>query len=200
MFRRNLLLAAVGSVAMLPFTSERAQASNQAQTLGGPASNGPGCACYPISVDYAALAEPNGEMRLERYWPAQIHSSTVARWDFDLSLVDDSGIPRTFHAWQLRRTLSGQVSAGGGLRMRFPPGSSLGALATVHRRDSRGGSRISGWAALLPNATLAVITTARASTGVPPAMELLRFDPVRRELSLSSGDKRDFDALLIQTR
>jgi hypothetical protein len=158
-----------------------------------------GCALYPISVNYPALAEPNGELRIERYWPAEIQTTAVARWDFDLSLVDDTGIPRSYFAWQLRRSASGQETAGNGLRMRFPAGSQLAALATVQRRDARGGLSTQGWAALLPNATLAVIATARASTGAPPAMELLRFDPTRRKLTLSSGEKRDFDALLIET-
>ncbi len=164
-----------------------------------PVGGAPGCALYPVSVNHPGLAEPNGELRIERYWSAEIHTTTLARWDFDLSLIDDTGIPRSYFAWQLRRSGSGQQSAGNSLRMRFPPGSQLGALATVQRRNQRGGLYTQGWAAQLPNATLMVIATARASTGAPPALELLRFDPTRRLLTLSTGDKRDFDALLIET-
>jgi hypothetical protein len=195
MRRRRLLSATAGALAVLPFTLSKAQAFSVAAPRGGT----PGCALYPISVNYPALAEPNGELRIERFWPAEIRSTAVARWDFDLSLVDDTGIPRSYYAWQLRRSGSGQQSVGNGLRMRFPPGTQLGALATVQRRDARGGLSTHGWAAHLPNATLAVIATARASTGAPPAMELLRFDPSSRKLTLSSGEKRDFDALLIET-
>ncbi len=195
MRRRGLLNAAAGALAVLPFTLSKAHAFSSAAPRGGLA----GCALYPISVNYPALAEPIGELRIERFWAAEIHSTALARWDFDLSLVDDTGIPRSYCAWQLRRSSSGQQSAGNGLRMRFQPGTQLGALAIVQRRDARGGLSTHGWAAHLPNATLAVIATARASTGAPPAMELLRFDPTRRTLSLSDGDKRDFDALLIET-
>lgn len=195
MRRRGLLAGAAGAFAALPFVSLKA-ASFSASPL---ARRTPGCGLYPISVNHPGLAEPIGELRIERFWPAEIQSTAVARWDFDLSLVDDIGIPRNYFAWQLRRSRSGQESAGNSLRMHFPPGSQLRAMATVQRRDERGGLETHAWSSLLPNATLMLIATARASTGATPALKLLRFDPVRRTLSLSSGEMRDFDALLIET-
>ncbi len=193
--RRRGLLAAAGAIAALPFLPLKADGYSVSAPPGGI----PGCGLFPISVNHQALAEPNGELHLERFWPAEIRTSAVARWDFDLSLVDDTGIPRSYYAWQLRRSGSGQQSAGNGLRMHFPPDSQLIALATVQRRNDRGGLYTQAWASRLPNATLMVITTARESTGMPPELELLRFDPANRTLTLSSGDRRDFDALLIQT-
>lgn len=195
MRRRGLLAAAAGAFAALPFVSLKAGPFSAVAL----ARVTPGCGLYPISVNQPGMAKHIGELRIERFWPAEIQSTSVARWDFDLSLLDDTGIPRNYFAWQLRRSRSGQQSAGNSLRMRFQPGSQLGALATVQRRDEHGGLETHAWSSVLPNATLMVIATARASTGAPPELKLLRFDPVRRTLVLSSGEKRDFDALLIET-
>lgn len=195
MRRRGLLSATVGALAVLPFTRSTAHALAWAM----PRVASTGCALYPISINSPAVAEPNGELRIERFWPAEIRSTAIARWDFDLSLVDDTGIQRSYFAWQLRRSASGQETAGSSLRMRFPAGSQLAATATVQRRDETGVLSTQRWSALLPNGTLAVIATARASTGAPPTMEMLRFDPIRRQLALKGGEKRDFDALLIET-
>ena len=194
MRRRGLLAAAAGAVAALPFLSLKAA------TLGAEwTRRAPGCALYPIPSDAPLPASPPGELHIERYWPAELPGVAVARWDFDLNLVDDTGIPRSFHAWQLRRSASGQLTAGSGLRMRYDPDSRLAANATLQRRDARGRLSTQTWSTPLPGATLMIVATARASTGAPPAVELLRFDPVGRSLSLSTGEPRDFDALLVQT-
>lgn len=194
MRRRGLLAAAASAVAALPFVSL------EAAVLGAEwARRAPGCALYPIPTSTPLPASPAGELHIERYWPAEWQGGALARWDFDLSLVDDTGIPRSFFAWQLRRSAGGQLSAGSGLRMRYEPGSRLAANATLQRRDARGRLSSQIWTAPLPSATLMIVATARASTGAPPAVELLRFDPVGRSLTLSTGEPRDFDALLIKT-
>ncbi len=193
MRRRGLLAAAASAAAVLPFVSLEAAALGAEWTR-----RTPGCALYPIPTNAPGVSAPGGQLHIERYWPAE-GKGILARWDFDLSLLDDTGIPRSFYAWQLRRSASGQLSTGSGLRMRYEPGSRLAAQATLHRRDARGRVSTQFWTAPLPEATLMVVATARASTGAPPAVELLRFDPVGRSLTLSTGEPRDFDALLIQT-
>ena len=194
MRRRGLLAAAASAVAALPFVSLEAAALGAEWTR-----RTPGCALYPIPSNVPRLSAPGGELHIERYWPAEGQGIALARWDFDLNLVDDTGIPRSFYAWQLRRSASGQLSAGSGLRMRYEAGSRLAAQATLHRRDARGRVSTQIWTTPRPEATLMIVATARASTGAPPAVELLRFDPVGRSLTLSTGEPRDFDALLIQT-
>lgn len=159
----------------------------------GPAS-GSGCALLPIEVRDPEMGSRSVELRISRFFPDQTGGS-IARWNLDLLLADANNQLRTVYAWQLQRAHNGLVSAGPGLRMRFPDRAYIDVSTTL--RTAAGAN--SAFSARLPNSTLMVLATARAKTGQPPAMRDLRFDPAKVDLLMADGTRRDFDALLLQT-
>lgn len=128
------------------------------------------------------------------FLPSEV-SSGIKRLDLDIQLVDPLAGLRTIYAWQARRLGPGLLSAAGNLRMEFDP--SLGKSAVVTVLDESGMVRM--LSAALPGNGLLALVTSRRSTAAPPAIEELRYDPIKRELSLASGEGRDFETVLIRT-
>jgi hypothetical protein len=154
----------------------------------------PACALLPIEVTQRATSAPITELRIIRYWPSET-SSGLARWDFDLQVFDQSGLPQWVYAWQLRRSASGLTMPSQGVRMRFPQGARLDMASTV--KLAAGKAEV--FNASVPNGSLMVLATARQRTGHPPQLGDLRYDAGRALLYLADGSPRDFDALLLRT-
>ncbi len=196
MQRRHFLTASTGALCALPLLSSPLQAMSWC--LGGARSGD--CALHrlPALSPLGALSE--GDLRIGQYWPAQIKPASLAVWSVDLEIVDQDGIPRRVYAWQLTRSVHGADSPANSLRMRVPETSSIGLSATMKHRDALGRLQPQHWHGQLHRDSSMLLTTSRASTGLPPVSADLRFNAEQRALQLADGGARDFDALLIQVR
>lgn len=152
------------------------------------------CALLPIEYTQRATGAPIGQLQIAKYWANQT-TSTLALWNFDLQVYDNQSLPQWVYAWQLRRSASGMSMPSNGVRMRFPTGAQLDMTATVRART--GTAQV--FSAKVPNGALMVLATARTTTGRPPEMMDLRYDPARTSLYMTDGSPRDFDALLLRT-
>lgn len=191
MNRRQLICATAGVAVVLK--------SGVGIAAGDRVTTSPTCALLPISVSQRAQGAAISQLRVEKFLPAQMDAAVLARWDFNLVVMSDSGIAKMIYAWQLRRSASGLSMPANSLRMRFPTGTRIAAMSAVQRRLPGRVAQTSNWAESLPNGTLMVLTTSRSSTSAPPTMADLRFDATLREIYLADGSRRDFDALLIET-
>lgn len=191
MKRRQALIAgglALGGVAAISGASATA-------ALFGHSFERDACALVPLANEGGVASASVSELQILGFLPAEVASS-VRRIDFDVDVADDDGTLRTIYAWQARRAASGATSCGSRMRMRFAGGTLIQASATVV--DAQGTERM--FAGTLPVGHLLALATARRSTGAPPRLQDLWFDPVLSMLRLLDGSPRDFDALLLRTR
>lgn len=193
MKRRQLLIAAglaAGSPALAGNDWVGGGGRGALVSLGG----APGaCALLPIDVSQRVVGAPISELRILKFLPGET-ATGVNRMDLDLTVPDAAYLPRTIYAWQLRRASNGAPYSSNQVRMRFPLGTQATLTATVRTAT---GTRV--FDASLPNGSLMVLTTARSSTGAPPALLDLRYQPGKSLLTLADGSPRDFDALILQT-
>jgi hypothetical protein len=193
MMKRRQLLVAGGLAVGYPAFGGNELIGGQRGAL-VPLGASPGnCALLPIEVSQRVVGAPVSELRILRFLPGET-ATGVQRIDLDLTLPDQYSLPRTIYAWQLRRSTSGAAYASNQVRMRFPLGTSLALTATVRTAS---GTRV--FDASMPSGSLMVLTTARKTTGAPPALLDLRYDPRKGLLMLADGTPRDFDALILQT-
>lgn len=197
MNRRNLLVAAVGSVASLGSGMASAMAGgNGLAGLVGAAINLAGrnepCALLPVSAPPMAAAATS-LVHMKRHFPnVVLGRGALAQFTLDLRLVDNKGMARTVYAWQMRRRPDSQAPATG-FRMQF-----LADYVDVVANFRLEGSRTStSWSGAVPRGTDSILVTPRLSTGrVPEAIDL-RFDVAKQELTMADGSLRDFDAILL---
>ncbi|MEZ5469836.1 MAG: hypothetical protein R3F18_19520 [Lysobacterales bacterium] len=151
-------------------------------------------ALLPVELSPYSGTRVANRVEVIGFLPAEV-SSGVSRLDFDIQLVDPLAGLRTIYAWQARRLGQGLISAAGNLRMEFD--SSLGKNAVVTVLDERGMART--LSSSLPANGLLALVTPRRSTAAPPSIDQLRYDPIKKEMRLVSGERRDFETLLIRT-
>lgn len=152
------------------------------------------CALLPIEFDQPTVGNPIKELQIVKYWASET-ATNVARWDLDLQVYDQFGLPQWVYAWQLRRSVSGHAMPANGIRMRFPLTARIDMTTTV--KEASGSTGV--FSTNVPNSTLMVLATARQSTARPPGISDLRFDPNKGRLYPADGGPRDFDALLLRT-
>lgn len=190
MKRRQVLVAAGLAAGSPAFAGSEISTGRVIIPLGGVPGN---CALLPIEISQRVTGAPVSEIRILKFLPGET-STGVNHMDLDLIIPDAANLPRTIYAWQLRRSASGAPQASNQVRMRFPLGTTLAMTATVRTQT---GTRV--FDASLPNGSLMVLTTARRSTGAPPALLDLRYQPAKSLLTLADGSPRDFEALILQT-
>lgn len=200
MNRREVLVAASAGVLAVSCGGRVLARGGSHGPVDGPglslAPNSGQCAFLPI--EWHTRADPGETMavHLRHFWADQTASpARLSRWDVDFTLVDDAGVSRIIHAWQLRRQGQGPDLAASPLRMVFPGGVVLSAR-TLSQRG--GGTAPLGWSQVLPSPGLVVLASARSSTAAPPQLQELRYIAKDRELALANGTPRDFDALLVE--
>lgn len=159
-----------------------------ASVLGAGPDTAAVCALHRMDAPGADCAP--GMLRIVSVQLAETRSP-VWRFDLDLVWVDDHGQARTLHAWQLRRSAGGLVSAGSPLRMRLPDASAR-MVATIDGRPLAGRHE-----AVLEAGAVTVLASPRNSTGKPPRRSELLWVPATRALTLRDGRPRDFDAVVL---
>ncbi|HWS25545.1 MAG TPA: hypothetical protein VN259_03130 [Xanthomonadales bacterium] len=196
MNRRNMLVAAVGSVATLGSGVASALAGGSAGGLLAAAVSAAGreefCALLPVSRATASAASTS-RVQMTRFFPNVVGGrSQLAYFTVDLRLQDEKGLSRTVYAWQMRRRPVAQSHASG-FRMQFEADYAE-VVATIRPDGSRAPIT---WAGPVPRGTDSILVTPRLSTGRAPNAIDLRFDVDRQELSMADGSLRDFDAVLL---
>ncbi|MCB1600522.1 MAG: hypothetical protein KDI66_10960 [Xanthomonadales bacterium] len=195
MKRRHILvagsLAAAGAVAWARDPVIALTQNTRALPLG---DSRMAAALLPVELSPYSGTRVANRVEVIGFLPAEL-SSGVSRLDFDIQLVDPLTGLRTIYAWQARRLGQGLISAAGNLRMEFD--SSLGKNAVVTVLDERGMART--LSSSLPANGLLALVTPRRSTAAPPSIDQLRYDPIKKEMRLVSGERRDFETLLIRT-
>ena len=195
MKRRHILvagsLAAAGAVAWARDPVIALTQNTRALPLG---DSRMAAALLPVELSPYSGTRVANRVEVIGFLPAEV-SSGVSRLDFDIQLVDPLAGLRTIYAWQARRLGQGLISAAGNLRMEFD--SSLGKNAVVTVLDERGMART--LSSSLPANGLLALVTPRRSTAAPPSIDQLRYDSIEKEIRLVSGERRDFETLLIRT-
>lgn len=196
MNRRNVLVAAVGSMATLGsgMASAMVGGNGLPGLLGAAsqmASRTEACALLPVSAP-APTAAATSLIQMKRFFPTQAGRGALSNFTLDLRLLDSQGISRTVYAWQMRRRAQGQPQ-GGGFLMQF-----LSTSVDVVANFRPDGARASiTWSGPVPRGTDSILVTPRLSTGRVPSAADLRFDVANQVLTMADGSARDFDSILL---